>query len=221
MTTTLSLTHISKKYHRKPVLTDVSLQANTGDIIGISGANGSGKTTLLKTILGFTIPDSGQIIVLNHPLSARQHFATNTGFALKDCGPLPNYSGLANLQLMAQLLKMTDMTHLPELLDLVGLTATNTTKVKHYSLGMYQRLCLAMSLVNDPQLVIWDEPENALDEAGLRQLQALLARLAEMGTTTILTSHNPTLLAHHVTRRVHLEAGRLLELPHSPGGTHG
>lgn len=134
MTTTLSLTHISKKYHRKPVLTDVSLQANTGDIIGISGANGSGKTTLLKTILGFTIPDSGQIIVLNHPLSARQHFATNTGFALKDCGPLPNYSGLANLQLMARLLKMTDMTHLPELLDSVGLTATNTTKVKHYSL---------------------------------------------------------------------------------------
>ncbi|KIO96332.1 putative ABC transporter ATP-binding protein [Levilactobacillus brevis] len=159
--------------------------------------------------------------MLNHPLSARQHFATNTGFALKDCGPLPNYSGLANLQLMAQLLKMTDMTHLPELLDLVGLTATNTTKVKHYSLGMYQRLCLAMSLVNDPQLVIWDEPENALDEAGLRQLQALLARLAEMGTTTILTSHNPTLLAHHVTRHVHLEVGRLLELPHSPGGAHG
>lgn len=78
-----------------------------------------------------------------------------------------------------------------------------------------------MSLVNDPQLVIWDEPENALDEAGLRQLQALLARLAEMGTTTILTSHNPTLLARHVTRHVHLEAGRLLELPHSPGGTHG
>ncbi|WP_407889996.1 ATP-binding cassette domain-containing protein [Levilactobacillus sp. N40-8-2] len=221
MFTAISLENVSKKYKNRQIFNAINMTINSGEVVGISGPNGSGKTTLLKLILGLTPPTSGIIKIEKKKLDSKNLFAENTGFSFKEFGPLNNYSGLNNLKIIGQLKKKgpdVPFTHPDNLMKLVGLDPNNAAKVKTYSLGMRQRLSIAMSLINNPKIVIWDEPENSLDNAGKILLQELLSNLISQEKTIVMTSHDQEFLTHNTNTLFEVTAGRLqliLEnLPH-------
>jgi len=219
MSTVISLENVSKKYKNRQVFNSINMTINSGEVVGISGPNGSGKTTLLKLILGLTPPTSGAIEIEEKKLDSKNLFAQNAGFSFKEFGPLNNYSGLNNLRIVSRLKKKdlgNSFTSPDNLMKLVGLDPQNATKVKRYSLGMRQRLSIAMSLINNPKIIIWDEPENSLDDEGKILLQDLLSQLISQKKTIIMTSHDQQFLTRNVNTLLEVNTGRVKVLLENP-----
>lgn len=204
----ITLKNVSKRYGKKEVIKSVNLDVQKGEFVGLIGANGVGKTTLLKIIIGMVRPTNG----LGESTVVNNVSATKIGFSFKEFGPLNRQTAAKNLQIVADLFDDIDDHYLIDLLDMVGLDSKDGIKVKDYSLGMKQRLSIAMSLVGDPELIIWDEPDNALDADGKECLQEILRKLATRGKTVIVSSHDHDLLAKTMTRIIGLGPEGLYDL---------
>ena len=161
---------VSKSFGEETVLHHISYDFKEGRIYGIVGNNGSGKTVLMKCICGFLIPDSGEII-------------ETPGF-------LPNLTGMRNLELLASLRKKIDKKAVAEAIRVVGLDPEMKKPVSKYSLGMRQRLGIAQALMEDPSLLILDEPFNGLDKHGVSQMHELILAQKKKGKTILLSSHS-------------------------------
>ncbi|KRL12763.1 ATP-binding cassette domain-containing protein [Schleiferilactobacillus perolens] len=209
MSPLIRVTHVSKQLKKHHVLTDINFTVNTGETLGISGPNGSGKTVLLKTILGFVRPDTGTVIVNGQKIRQDILFAPHIGFSFGVEGQLDFYTGKQNLALVAA--AANSSTDQSALLQLVGLDPTDKRLVKDYSLGMRQRLSVAMALVNDEPILIFDEPTNALDKKGQLDLQDLIKTLHKQGRTLLMTSHDERFLQSVTDRIVYLNEGRLAQ----------
>lgn len=181
--------HVTKQFGSEVVLKDVSLSLEAGKIHGIIGRNGSGKTVLMKCICGFLQPTSGSVKVFDRTIGQDCDFAPNTGMLIETPGFLPHETGLNNLLWLARLGKGASKERVKQLIEQVGLDPSLKKTVSQYSLGMRQRLGIAQTLLDDPSLMILDEPMNGLDKNGVRSIRDLLLSLKSQGKTILLASH--------------------------------
>lgn len=181
--------HVTKQFGSEVVLKDVSLTLEAGKIHGIIGRNGSGKTVLMKCICGFLQPTSGSVKVFDKAIGQDCDFAQDTGMLIETPGFLPHETGLNNLLWLARLGKGASKDRVRQLIEQVGLDPSLKKTVSQYSLGMRQRLGIAQTLLDDPSLMILDEPMNGLDKNGVRSIRDLLLDLKSQGKTILLASH--------------------------------
>ena len=173
--------HGSKSFGEETVLHHISYDFKEGRIYGIVGNNGSGKTVLMKCICGFLIPDSGEITVNYKRIGKDMDFPQDTGIIIETPGFLPNLTGMRNLELLASLRKKIDKKAVAEAIRAVGLDPEMKKPVSKYSLGMRQRLGIAQALMEDPSLLILDEPFNGLDKHGVSQMHELILAQKKKG----------------------------------------
>ncbi len=193
--TKLCVKNLNKNIGRRKIIKDLSFEVNKGDICGFLGPNGAGKTTTIRMITGLIKATSGEITI------AGKNIVSNRGEALENLGAIvespiffPYMSGRKNLQNLARLNKGMErkkqLNKVEEVLEIVGLKDRAKDKVKTYSLGMKQRLGIAQALLNDPEIVILDEPANGLDPMGMKELRELIIMLKEKkGITFFISSH--------------------------------
>lgn len=177
---------IQKAYKKEIVLEDVSIHVKAGSVYGLLGANGVGKSTLLKILTGILKADAGEIS-LNGQLWHR-HELEKIGSIIEGPAIYENLSAYDNLKVLCLMLDIP-FSRIPEVLKTVGLGDTGNKKSGKFSLGMKQRLGIAMALINEPEILILDEPTNGLDPLGIRELRELIRSFAESGLTVILSSH--------------------------------
>jgi len=186
----LAAEHLSFSFGRTPAVTDVSLTLHRGEMFGFVGPNGAGKTTTIKMVLGLLEPDQGAISAFG--FSMRHHrleILRRIGALVETPALYQHLTAEENLRIN-QLVYGVPRRNIDQVLDLTGLLEARRKRVKHYSLGMKQRLGIAMALLHQPELLILDEPANGLDPAGIQELRVLLKQLAqERGLTILVSSH--------------------------------
>lgn len=182
--------HVYKSFGKEAVLKDVNLTILPGQIFGVVGNNGSGKTVLMKCICGFLRPDQGKIYVNGKQLGKECDFPENLGLIIETPGFLPNINGYKNLKILSELKGKIGKDEIVATLNKVGLDPNMKKPVAKYSLGMRQRLGIAQAIMEDPDVLILDEPFNGLDKEGVRQMRDLLKELKKQGKSILLASHN-------------------------------
>lgn len=181
---------VNKSFGEEHVLKDVTRSFEKGKIHGIVGNNGSGKTVLMKCICGFLRPDSGCIMVNHQEVGQDTDFPEDIGIIIETPGFLPHLSGFQNLKILASLQKKANDHTIYSVLEQVGLDPKMKKPVGKYSLGMRQRLGFAQALMEDPGILILDEPFNGLDKHGVVHIRNVIKGLRAEGKTVILASHN-------------------------------
>lgn len=186
----IKVEHVNKMFKEIQVLKDVSVEFEEGKIYGLVGRNGSGKTVLLKCICGFLPVTSGTITVDGKVIGKEAEVPDDIGIIIEEPGFLPQYSGKKNLKFLANLNNKMQDKEIEDILNRVGLDPHNPKKVGKYSLGMRQRLGIAQAIMENPHLLILDEPTNGLDEKGVAEIRKLLLELKSETRTMIIASHN-------------------------------
>lgn len=184
------VSHVYKSFGRETVLNDVSLTVGRGEIAGLVGNNGSGKTVLMKCICGFLKPERGEITVSGRRIGRDCDFPPDLGLIIETPGFLPSMSGYRNLRTLASLRGIIGKNEILDTLRRVGLYDARRKFVSKYSLGMRQRLGIAQAIMENPDVLILDEPFNALDAKAVADMRALLLDLKSQGKTILLASHN-------------------------------
>lgn len=190
MTDVIVIDKLTKSFKGKTVLEDVNMRLQEGGIYGIVGDNGSGKTVLLKLICGFMKPDSGTVTVNGKVIGKDADFPENTGIIIEAPGFLPNYSGMKNLEYLASIRGKIGKEQIESAMKTVGLDPSSKLRVGKYSLGMKQRLGIAQAIMEDQQLLILDEPMNALDKDAVEEMRRLFLSFKASGKTMLIVSHN-------------------------------
>lgn len=190
MADVITVEDVTKKFGTATALDHVSITFQKGKIYGIVGRNGSGKTVLFKTIIGYLKPTSGRVIVNGKEVGKDTDFAENIGIIIETPGFLKGYTGYKNLEYLAGIRKKIGKKEIRESMELVGLEPDSRKKVGKYSLGMRQRLGIAQAIMENPDILILDEPMNGLDNQGVEDVRAILMQLKEEGKTIVLASHN-------------------------------
>ena len=186
----VQISHVTKRFGEDLVLTEVHLDLNYGQVYGIVGNNGSGKTVLMKCICGFLIPTTGLIQVFGSSIGQDVDFPESLGVIIETPGFLTNLTGRKNLEILAGMRRKIGPAEILQVLEKVGLDPALKKPVANYSLGMRQRLGIAQAIMEDPKLLILDEPFNGLDKHGVGEIRKLLLELKEEGKTILLASHN-------------------------------
>ena len=190
MSAVIQLENLSKSFGEDMVLKHVSRDFEEGKIHGIVGNNGSGKTVMMKCVCGFLQPSQGRVFVNYKQVGKEVDFPENMGIIIETPGFLPNLSGLKNLELLASLQRRIHKEIIRQTIRRVGLDPDMKKPVGKYSLGMRQRLGIAQAIMEDPALLVLDEPFNGLDKNGTGQMRTLIKDLREQGKTILLASHN-------------------------------
>lgn len=185
----IKIENVTKKFKENTVLNNVSINFEKGKIHGLIGRNGSGKTVLMKCICGFIPVTSGSITVRNKVIS-KKNTPENIGLIIETPGFLPNYSGYRNLKFLADISGKANKNAIIRSIESVGLDPHSKKHVGKYSLGMRQRLVLAQAIMEDPDLLILDEPMNGLDKDGVKDMRDYLLKLKEQGKTMLIASHS-------------------------------
>lgn len=186
----IKVEHIYKSFGKDSVLTDVSLSIQPGQIFGVVGNNGSGKTVLMKCICGFLKPDRGIVRINGQQVGKDCDFPDSLGLIIETPGFIPDLSGFQNLKILAALKGKIGKKEIKESIRRVGLDPIMRKPVSKYSLGMRQRLGIAQAIMEDPDVLILDEPFNGLDKAGVAQMRELVKELKIQGKSILLASHN-------------------------------
>jgi ABC-2 type transport system ATP-binding protein len=186
----ITVKNLTKQFGNHKVLDNVSVAFDEGKIHGIVGRNGSGKTVLFKCICGYIKPTAGTVEVNGETIGKDRDMIKNAGIILESPGFLPGYSGLKNLMFLSAINRTVTTDDLERVMCLVGLEPRNKKHVSHYSLGMKQRLGIAQAIMENPDIMILDEPMNGLDNGGVLEIRTLFMNLREQGKTFLLASHN-------------------------------
>lgn len=174
---------------KKNILNNISIQIKDGDIVGLLGPNGAGKTTFINIILGLQKKDSGKILIDDNDMDLNYKKNIKVIGSVMDSQNFYTYlTGMNNLKLKARIYKI-DKLEIDKIVDLVGLSNKINDKVKTYSLGMKQRLNIAMALLNKPKILIMDEPTNGLDINGIIDLKKIIKKLSEKGVIILISTH--------------------------------
>ena len=208
----IQTTGLSKRYRDKWAVDHLDLRVEQGDIYGFIGQNGAGKSTTLKLLCGLARPTQGEALIFGKPV--RDSVARRrVGALIEQPGLYPDLSGRENLRLCAALLGLdSPERQVEDILKTVGLSSREKKPVKHYSMGMKQRLGVALALLGGPDLLLLDEPINGLDPEGIREMRELLLRLnRERGLTILVSSHILGELSKIATRYGIIQDGRMVE----------
>lgn len=205
----LTAKNIIKKYGEKTVLDNVCMNIQKGDIYGFIGKNGAGKTTFMRVILSLTYPQSGEVKLFGD--KSIKEVGLKVGSLIEAPGFYKNLTAKENLKRFSLLYGADDLK-IDEILKWVGLSNTGNKKAKDFSLGMRQRLGIAIALLGDPELLLLDEPINGLDPEGIKEIRDLILRLnKERNITILISSHLLDELAKVVTRYGIINNGRMVE----------
>lgn len=211
----LELSHVTKRIKDVTVLDDISLSLSSGHIYGIKGKNGSGKTMLMRAIAGLIQLSNGSIILDGKVLHKDISTPESVGVLIENPAFLTGYTGKKNLELLASLKGTTPSERIDEALLSVGLDPRDRRTYRKYSLGMKQRLGIACAFMEHPNLILLDEPINAIDEKGIPQIRNLLHSEKERGALIILTCHDTEELYQLADTVILLEEGKLCGQPKS------
>ena len=211
--TILKSDKICKKFGKKQILDNVSLEVKSGDILGFIGPNGAGKTTTIKLLLGLQSIDSGKVTINGYDIEKNFEKAIEKVGAIVENPDLYMYlSGYENLKLIKNMYKNVDKKRIDEVVKLVKLEKRINDKVSKYSLGMRQRLGIAQALIHKPNLLILDEPTNGLDPEGIKELRDLIKNLAENeNMAIIISSHNLAELESFCNKVTIIKNGKIVE----------
>ena len=185
----LATHQLTKTYGRRQAVCGLDLRIRRGEVFGFLGPNGAGKTTTIRMMLGLVRPTSGWVELLGRDVATDGGGLTRVGALVETPALYHHLSGLDNLRAFAAPLGGVPRRRLDAALDLVGLAGRERDRVRSYSLGMRQRLGVAVAMLHDQDLLLLDEPANGLDPAGIVEMRALLRRLAASGKTVFLSSH--------------------------------
>ena len=186
----IKVENLSKQFGKTEVLHQVNVSFAKGQIHGLIGRNGSGKTMLLKCICGFVPATSGTITVQGKVVGKDIDIPKNIGIIIETPGFLPGYSAYKNLKFLADISGKADKQAVKDAIKKVGLDPELKRHVGKYSLGMRQRLGLAQAIMEDPDILLLDEPMNGLDNEGVEEMRKFLLELKEQGKTIIIASHS-------------------------------
>ena len=206
----LKTNHLTKRYGHRAVVENLSMTIYKGDIYGFIGKNGAGKTTLIRMVTGLAAPSDGSIQLFGSGslLEGRRRIGT----VIEAPAFYPGMTARENIVAFSKLQGLHDFSHTEDLLELVGLSHTGKKKCRNFSLGMKQRLAIAIALIGDPELLILDEPTNGLDPEGMKEVRDLILKLnQEKGITVLVSSHILGELSKFATRYGIIHHGKLIE----------
>lgn len=208
----LSTDSLTKRFKKHKAVNEVSLHIKKGDIYGFIGRNGAGKTTFLKMICGLSKPTSGSFKLFGKSGHERDLQFSRIGALIEAPGFYPKMTAFNNLKLKCICAGINDDEHIKDLLELVGLSNVGKKKVKDFSLGMKQRLGIALALVGNPEFLVLDEPINGLDPQGIAEVRDIILKLnREKQMTIIISSHILEELSKIATNYGIINDGRLIQ----------
>ena len=205
----ISIEHVTKKIKNATVLKDICLEMKGGTVYGLQGKNGSGKTMLMRAISGLIRPTSGRIVINGEQLHKNISIPRSIGLLLENPSLLPEYDASQNLKLLATMQGGVPEEEIRQLIRDVGLEDAGHKKVEKYSLGMKQRLGIAAAILGSPDIILLDEPINAIDGEGVEEIRSLILSLKNEKRIIIVACHDKeemNLLADEI---VHLRDGRI------------
>ena len=208
----IQLKHLNKKFGQRLAVADLTLQVPAGEIYGLLGHNGAGKSTAIGMMLGQVWPTSGEVSICGHDVTAHRRLALLKVGAIFESPAFYDYlSGRRNLQILSSYTTPTPRRRIDEVIEWVGLTGREHSKVRTYSHGMRARLALAQALLPQPELLILDEPSDGLDPEGIHEMRLTIQRLhRELGLTILLSSHFLNEVEQLCTRIAVLNRGRMV-----------
>ncbi len=186
----ISVKNLTKRFKEAVVLRNINIDFEAGKVHGLIGRNGSGKTMLMKCICGIVPTTSGEIVVNDKRIGKDVDIPDNVGVIIETPGFLPNYSGFNNLKFLAKIKNKIGANEIKAAIKSVGLNPDDKKHVGKYSLGMRQRLGLAQAIMENPDLLILDEPMNGLDKDGVKDMRQYLLDLKAQGKTILIASHS-------------------------------
>lgn len=185
------LKNIELKLKKTCVFQNLNFSCKPGEIIGITGANGSGKSVLFKLIAGLYSPSYGEVLINGENIVPERKIPANLGALIEEPGFINYYSGFKNLQYLASIRGVVGNQEINDTLKIVGLYEQKDQKVKTYSLGMRKKLGIAQAIMENPSILLLDEPMNALDKSSVENMRVLFRKLSsEKGTTILIASHS-------------------------------
>lgn len=202
--------NISKKIKRVSILENISLKFESGKVYGLKGKNGSGKTMLMRAISGLIKIDSGKIIINGELLGKDISFPRSIGVLIENPAFLSNYTGFKNLKVLASIQNRIGDDEIRKTLEQVGLDPDDKRIYRKYSLGMKQRLGIAAAIMENPDIVILDEPINALDESGAKKVRDILMQQKERGAICIVACHDTEELEYLSDEIIEICEGRII-----------
>jgi ABC-2 type transport system ATP-binding protein len=186
----ISVENVTKQIGGRVLLEEINLHIPVGSISGIIGHNGAGKSILLRIISGLVFPTAGVVKIFGETLGKEIEFPRNFGALIEEPGLLPQYSGFDNLFFLSKIRNRMDAENIRETIRLVGLDPFDKRPTKIYSTGMRQRLGIATAIMENPDLLLLDEPISGLDPQGIEDIHKLLQSIHKKGVTILLTSHS-------------------------------
>lgn len=190
----VKIENYSKKIRKKTILDNINLSLEGGKIYGIKGINGSGKTMLLRAICGLIYPTIGTVSINNEVLGKDISFPRSVGALIENPAFLPNFTGFENLKMLSSMKNTITSSEVCTAIDAVGLEHSDKRVFRKYSLGMKQKLGIAAALMERPDIIILDEPFNALDEKSVIMIKELIIKQKERGALVIIACHDSEVL---------------------------
>ena len=206
----LEIQNLSKTISKNPILRNITIGMERGKIYGLRGKNGSGKTMLMRAICGLILPTEGSVSIDGEVLGKDISFPRSIGALIENPGFIANYSGLKNLQILAAIQNHIGQKDIEAIMEQLGLDSADPKKFKKYSLGMKQKLGIIQAIMEDPSLLLLDEPFNALDAESVDILRSILLQYKEQGKLIILTSHHQEDIMSVCNQVIHLQDGCIL-----------
>lgn len=207
----LEAKNINKTINKRIILSDINLILQSGHVYGFVGRNGSGKTMLFRALSGLMKINSGEIICDGKQLHKDIGMLPNLGIVLENAGLYPEFSGLKNLKMLAMLRNVIDEQMIRDTIVRVGLDPDDKRPIRKYSLGMKQRIVLAQALMEKPDILMLDEPTNALDEGGVEEIRKIVLEEKKRGALILLASHNKEDMALLADEIFYMQEGRIVE----------
>ena len=205
----IEVNNLTKEVGKKKILDDISFELESGVVLGVVGKNGSGKTTLLKSLVGLIHPTSGEIKINGFDIKNDYKKAINSVGCMIEVPVMYDYlSGKDNLNIYRMMFKGIKKERVDEIIKLISLEGSEYKKLKIYSLGMRERLGIGISLLNNPKLLILDEPTNGLDPVGIKDLREFIKSLKD--TTVIITSHMLSEIENICDKVMFIDKGKLI-----------
>ncbi|MDD3184359.1 MAG: ATP-binding cassette domain-containing protein [Anaerostipes sp.] len=201
----------TKEIRKKIILDNINYTFENGKIYGLSGRNGCGKTMLLRALAGLIFLNEGNISYDGQVIHKDIDFPESIGIVIENVDLLGQFDGFTNLKLLAEIKNIITDEEIIDILNRIGLDAGNKKKVKHYSLGMRQKLAIAQAIMENPEVLLLDEPTNGLDEDGVLKIRELLLEMKDRGCIIILASHNKEDLGILADEIIYMNHGKILE----------
>ena len=207
----IEITNLKKVIKGTIVLDDINYTFSGGRIYGLCGKNGCGKTMLMRLIAGLIYPSSGTIRIKDKVLGKDISFPESVGMLIENPSFLNDYTGKQNLEMLAGLQKNVDKAEVRRVLEQVGLDPDDKRKFYKYSLGMRQRLGIAAAIMGSPELILLDEPINAIDTDGVQEIRAIIRGLSPENRIIIVASHDKSEMDYLADEKIYMSEGRLIK----------